>query len=230
MLFGVPLSNSGVKRYPLQNRPRIIQYAITIFLKENNIQTQFFINSLRQKLYNMYPLHQDPLEKEKLDNETMGDEPINQKSSVIYVYYPREFNLIELVPLSVAMTILFVYYYFSIRKVEMIRSRLLLALAGVFTVLGSLVMSLGFCCCFFGISIWAQSSMEVYPLIYPYLLFLVGLENSLVLTKSVTSQNVNLDTKIRVAQGLSKEGWPITKNLMTEVIYSWFSKISILIL
>lgn len=193
----------------MQNRPRIIQYAITLFLKENNAE---YINSLRQKLHENYPLHQK-LGNEKLNNVTTEAEP-----SVIYVYYPREFNLIELVPLSFAIAILFFYLYYSIRKVEMIRSRLVLALAAVITVLGSLSMSMGFCF-FFGISIWAQSTMGVYPLIYPYLLFLVGLENCLVLTKSVTSQNVNLDTKIRVAQGLSQEGWPITKNLMTEVIF-----------
>lgn len=199
MLLGVPMLDSGIKRYPLQNRPRIIQYAITVILREKN---QDFIASLRQKLQKIYPLHQpvDP------------NEHYEQKSSVIYIHYPGEFNLIELVPLSIAMTILFVYMYFSIRKVEMIRSRFIVAISSVVTVLGSLVMSLGFCF-FFGISIWTQSSMGVYP----YLLILVGLENCLVLTKSVMTTENNLDVKIRVAQGLSKEGWPITKNLLTEI-------------
>lgn len=200
MLLGVPMLDSGIKRYPLQNRPRIIQYAITLILRENN---QDYVSSLAMKLKKIYPLHQenDPSEQTEL-----------RRSSVLYVYYPGEFNLIELVPLSIAMTILFVYMYFSIRKVEMIRSRFIVALSSVVTVLGSLVMSLGFCF-FFGISIWTQSSMGVYP----YLLILVGLENCLVLTKSVMTTENNLDVKIRVAQGLSKEGWPITKNLMTEI-------------
>jgi Sterol-sensing domain of SREBP cleavage-activation len=199
MLFGVPMTDSGLKRYPVQNRPRIMQYAVTLVLRENN---QDFISSLQQKLKKIYPLHQqiDP------------SESAEYKSSVIYVYYPGEFNLIELVPLSIAMTLLFIYMYFSIRKVEMIRSRIIVALSSVLTVLGSLVMSLGFCF-FFGISIWTQSTMGVYP----YLLILVGLENCLVLTKSVMTTENNLDVKIRVAQGLSKEGWPITKNLMTEI-------------
>ena len=199
MLFGVPMVDSGIKRYPLQNRARIIQYAITLVLREND---QDFIATLRQKLQKLYPLHQ----------QSQPSEEVEQKSSVIYIYYPGEFNLIELVPLTIAMTILFVYMYFSIRKVEMIRSRFIVALSSVVTVLGSLAMSLGFCF-FFGISIWTQSSMGVYP----YLLILVGLENCLVLTKSVMTTENNLDVKIRVAQGLSKEGWPITKNLMTEI-------------
>lgn len=199
MLFGVPMLDSGIRRYPVQNRPRIIQYAITLILRENN---RDFIASLRQKLQKIYPLHQ----------QLESAEQIVQKSSVTYVYYPGEFNLIELVPLSIAMTILFSYMCFSIRKVDMIRSRFIVALASVVTVLGSLVMSLGFCF-FFGISIWTQSSMGVYP----YLLILVGLENCLVLTKSVITTENHLDVKIRVAQGLSKEGWPITKNLLTEI-------------
>lgn len=34
MLFGMNLKDTGVKRYPLRNRQRIVQYAITLFLKE----------------------------------------------------------------------------------------------------------------------------------------------------------------------------------------------------
>lgn len=200
MLFGVPMLDSGIKRYPVQHRPRIIQYAVTLILRENN---RDYLATLQQKLRKIYPLHQQVDEAERA---------AELKTSVIYVYYPGEFNLIELVPLSIAMTILFVYMYFSIRKVEMIRSRFIVALSSVVTVLGSLAMSLGFCF-FFGISIWTQSSMGVYP----YLLILVGLENCLVLTKSVMTTENNLDVKIRVAQGLSKEGWPITKNLLTEI-------------
>lgn len=199
MLFGVPMFASGMKRYPVQNRPRIIQYAVTLILKEFD---QEFITSLHRKLQKIYPLYQQEYEKE------------HNTSSVIYIYYPEEFNLIELVPFSISMTIVFAYVYFSIRKVEMIRSRIVVALAAVVTVLGSLVMSLGFCF-FFGISIWSQSSSSMG--VYPYLLILVGLENCLVLTKSVMTTENNLDTKIRVAQGLSREGWPITKNLMTEI-------------
>lgn len=53
--------------------------------------------------------------------------------------------------------------------------------------------------------------------VFPYLVVTVGLENILVLTKSVVSTPPHLDSKIRVAQGLSREGWSITKNLLTEL-------------
>lgn len=53
--------------------------------------------------------------------------------------------------------------------------------------------------------------------IFPYLVIIVGLENVLVLIKSVVSTTSHLDVKIRVAQGLSREGWNITKTLLIEV-------------
>lgn len=213
MLLGVPIVSSGFKRYPLQKRPRVIQYAVTLIMKERN---QEFITSLQKKLHKIYPLHQQKEQQQQQheDQQSESSEGTVGKdnSSVTYIYYPGEFNLIELVPLTVALTVLFVYMHFSIRKVEMIRSRFIVALSSVITVLGSLVMSVGFCF-FFGLNIWVQSSMGVYP----YLLILVGLENCLVLTKSVMTTENNLDVKIRVAQGLMREGWAITKNLMTEI-------------
>lgn len=52
---------------------------------------------------------------------------------------------------------------------------------------------------------------------FPYLVIVVGLENMLIIIKSVGSTAPNLDVKIRLAQGLSKEGWAITQNLLIEV-------------
>ena len=49
------------------------------------------------------------------------------------------------------------------------------------------------------------------------MVIIIGLENVLVVTKSVVSTPVHLDVKLRVAQGLSKEGWYIFKNLMAEL-------------
>lgn len=53
--------------------------------------------------------------------------------------------------------------------------------------------------------------------VFPYLVIVVGLENMLIIIKSVGSTAPNLDVKIRLAQGLSKEGWAITQNLLIEV-------------
>lgn len=72
-------------------------------------------------------------------------------------------------------------------------------------------MSVGLCF-FFGLTVSLDGKE-----IFPYLVVFVGLENVLVITKSITSTPAHLDMKIRVAQGLSREGWSITKNLLIQV-------------
>ncbi|XP_068620764.1 sterol regulatory element-binding protein cleavage-activating protein [Battus philenor] len=194
MAFGMHLRDTGIKRYPLRARPRVLQYAVTIFYQEPK---QRFINSLASKLKELYPLYQDSL-KTRVDDITL-------------IYYPGRFNYHELVPLVITFIGLFLYVYFSVRKIEFIRSKFGLAACAVATIAGSLSMSMGICF-YFGFSLSLQGKE-----IFPYLVIIVGLENILVLTKSVTSTDTRLDVKIRLAQGLSKEGWSITKNLLTEI-------------
>lgn len=196
MLLGMQLRDAGFKRYPIRNRPRVIQYAITLVLREND---QKYLSSLKEKLMTLYPLHQ------RVDSRSTAC------TSFMYVYYPGEFNLLEFMPLCTAFIILFIYVYFSVRKIDVIRSRLFLAISAVITVLSSLMMSLGLCF-FFGLTI-----RNVNFGMFQYLVILVGLENVLVLTKSVVSTDNTFDVKIRVAQGLSKEGWSISKTLLTEI-------------
>ncbi len=196
MLLGMQLRDAGFKRYPIRNRPRVIQYAITLVLREND---QKYLSSLKEKLMTLYPLHQ------------RQDDVSATRTSFMYIYYPEEFNLLEFMPLFVAFIILFIYVYFSVRKIDVIKSRLFLAVSAVITVLSSLMMSLGLCF-FFGLTI-----RNVNFGMFQYLVILVGLENVLVLTKSVVSTDNTFDVKIRVAQGLSKEGWSISKTLLTEI-------------
>lgn len=114
-------------------------------------------------------------------------------------------------PLVVCYIALFLYYYFSVRKIEFMKSKIGMAFTAVATVVCSLSMTLGLCF-FFGLTLSLQGKE-----IFPYLVVLVGLENVLVLTKSVLLTPSHLDAKIRIAQGLSKEGWSITKNLLLEI-------------
>uniref|UniRef100_A0A182W1M5 Sterol regulatory element-binding protein cleavage-activating protein n=1 Tax=Anopheles minimus TaxID=112268 RepID=A0A182W1M5_9DIPT len=207
MLFGIPLRDTGVKRYPMRVRPRIIQYAVTLILRENN---PAFIESLKEKLVRAYPLHQKD-QSTDTNVPAVEGQSVHTQQSIMYIFYPGEFNWKEVLPQCIAFCMLFIYVYFSVRKIEAIRSRIMLASCAVLTVLGSLLMSLGLCF-FFGLTISFQSKG-----VYPYLVILVGLENVLVITKSVLTTDNNLDVKIRVAQGLSREGWSITKNLLTEI-------------
>lgn len=160
-----------------------------------------FISELKNKLENLYPLHQTNNTNSSLD----------EKSNILYIYYPGVFNYYEFVPLVITFLILFFYIYFSVRKIELIKSKFGMAFAAVMTVIGSLFMSVGLCF-FFGLTLSMQGKE-----IFPYLVILVGLENVLVLTKSVVSTPQHLDVKIRIAQGLSKEGWSITKNILVEI-------------
>ncbi|CAG9558135.1 unnamed protein product [Danaus chrysippus] len=194
MAFGLQLRDTGIKRYPLRARPRVLQYAVTLFYQHAD---EKFINSLTKKLRDMYPLYQDT-------SQAYTDE-------MTLIYYPGKFNYHELVQLMITFVGLFLYVYFSVRKIEFIKSKLGLAACAVLSIAGSLTMSMGICF-FFGFSLSLQGKE-----IFPYLVIIVGLENVLVLTKSVTSTDSRLDVKIRLAQGLSKEGWSITKNLLTEI-------------
>lgn len=155
------------------------------------------MQSLTKKLQEMYPLYQD--------------KPYTHVDDVTLIYYPGQFNYYELVPLLITFVGLFLYVYFSVRKIEFIKSKLGLAACAVLTIAGSLSMSMGICF-YFGFSLSLQGKE-----IFPYLVIIVGLENVLVLTKSVTSTDSRLDVKIRLAQGLSKEGWSITINFLTEI-------------
>lgn len=129
----------------------------------------------------------------------------------LHIFYPGEFNYSDFFPLMMTFLVLLFYIYFSVRKIELIKSKIGMAFSACFTVIASLSMTVGVCF-FFGLTL-SLSGKEVFP----YLVIIVGLENVLVLTKSVVSTPAHLDVKIRVAQGLSKEGWSITKNLLTEV-------------
>lgn len=149
-----------------------------------------------------YPLHQST------DQNGSYTVPTDE---TIHILYPGEFNYNDFFPLAMTFVALFVYVYFSLRKIELINSKVGMAFCATATVIASLSMSVGVCF-FFGLTL-SLSSKEVFP----YLVIIVGLENVLVLTKSVVSTPAHLDVKIRMAQGLAKEGWSITKNLLTEV-------------
>jgi len=229
-MFGMNLKETGVKRHPVRVCQRILQYAVTIYLKEYDKEWVFtshnfvihiinvihmydpysntrvllvsrFIKGLQHRLKTYYHLHQN------IDNTT----DIDTHDEMLNVFYPGEFNYSEFFPLTMTFLALFCYEYFQVRKIELVKSKIGIAFSATVTVMGSLSMTVGVCF-FFGLTL-SMSAKEVFP----YLVIIFGLENVQVLTKSVVSTPAQLDVKIRVAQALSKEGWSITKNLLTEV-------------
>lgn len=169
------------------------------------------MDGLRHRLAALYPLHQPHNSGQWLSGADVTSNATLPPQEVLHIYFPGQFNVREFVPLTVTYFILFLYMYFSVRKIELVKSKVGMAFSAVVTVLASLSMSVGLCF-FFGLTL-TLTGKEVFP----YLVVIVGLENILVLTKSVVSTPTHLDVKIRVAQGLSREGWSITKNLLIEV-------------
>jgi len=200
LFFGIPLKDTGLKRYPVKTRSRVLTYAVTVVLRSQ--PEPDVIDDLKTRLYGRFPLHASDHHQQEADEDQV----------VVHMFYPERFNYLELIPLVVVYVALFVYVYFSVRKMEMVKSKLGMAVSAVATVAASLGMSVGLCA-WFGLRLTLHGRADVFP----YLVVIIGLENILVLTRSVVSTPANLDVKIRVAQGLSREGWNITKNLLAEV-------------
>lgn len=118
-----------------------------------------------------YPLHQ----------ATQNDSGAVPDDKTLLIFYPDEFNYSELFPLTMTFLALFFYIYFSVRKIELVKSKVGVALCASVTVMASLSMTVGMCF-FFGLTL-SHSGKEIFP----YLVIIVGLENVLVLTKSVVS-------------------------------------------
>ncbi|TKS82664.1 Sterol regulatory element-binding protein cleavage-activating protein [Collichthys lucidus] len=154
-----------------------------------------FLGSLRARLKQLHPSA----------NCSLRDD------HMVHVHFKEEIGIAELIPLVTTYIILFAYIYFSTRKIDMVKSKWGLALAAVVTVLSSLLMSVGLCT-LFGLTPTLNGGE-----IFPYLVVVIGLENVLVLTKSVVSTPVDLEVKLRIAQGLSNESWSIMKNMATEL-------------
>ncbi|XP_037310648.2 sterol regulatory element-binding protein cleavage-activating protein isoform X1 [Pungitius pungitius] len=189
LLFGVPGKYTGVSHY---NRKRVVTYTITVVLSRYDAS---FLGGLRARLKQLHPSA----------NCSLRDD------HMVHVHFKEEIGIAELVPLVTTYFILFAYIYFSTRKIDMVKSKWGLALAAVVTVLSSLLMSVGLCT-LFGLTPTLNGGE-----IFPYLVVVIGLENVLVLTKSVVSTPVDLEVKLRIAQGLSNESWSIMKNMATEL-------------
>ncbi|KAG8443429.1 hypothetical protein GDO86_012007 [Hymenochirus boettgeri] len=189
LLFGIPGKQSGVSLY---NRKRIVSYTVTIALHRYDAT---FLKSLRSRLKQLHPSTNSSI----------------QSQHIVHVHFKEEIGVAELIPLVTTYFILFAYIYFSTRKIDLVKSKWGLALAAVVTVLSSLLMSVGLCT-LFGLTPTLNGGE-----IFPYLVVVIGLENVLVLTKSVVSTPVDLEVKLRIAQGLSNESWFIMKNMATEL-------------
>lgn len=217
ILFGVPWKVTGIKKFCVRNRQRVITFAVTMVLKEWDPN---IIYSLEDRLLQAYPSHT------QADNSSTRR---RDQREMVHVHFQYQHTLAEFVPLGAVYLILFFYIYFSVRKIELVKSKWAISICAVLTVMMSLFMSVGLCL-WLGLNPTLNGSPLVSPRsscmpseILPYLVVVIGLENVLVLTKSVVSTPGHVGAKVRLAQGLGKEGWSITKNLLTELVLLTFA-------
>lgn len=72
-----------------------------------------YIEGLRKRLVKLYPLHQDSIVVEENGPED-------------FIYYPGDFLWRQYVPLLSLYFMFFLYVYFSARKVEAVKSKVLI--------------------------------------------------------------------------------------------------------
>lgn len=125
----------------------------------------------------------------------------------IHLFYSDKVNLLQLLPLAMLYVLVFIYIVISVRKITLVKSKVGLACVAVMTIVFSFVMSLGFCVFFDLLPTLTGSD------IFPYIFTIVGLENVLTITRSVTITAGDQEVHIRIAQGLQTEGTKITKNV-----------------
>lgn len=194
-IFGVPLRVIGL--FPLNAKKEclVIRYAITTVLRKHNPS---YTKGLKNRLLNKYP----SIVKVKSSSDSQ---------TIVHIHYAGD-NIVEIYHLCFTYFMVFIYLVFSVSKIDMVKSKLGLAFSAVVTVVASLSMAAGLCI-FFGM-VPTVSSSEIFP----YLVIIVGLENILVITRSIVSTPAYLPVALRVAEGLSREGRSITVNLVTELL------------
>lgn len=191
LVFGLRQRDTGITKYPVRNRQRVITYAVTIAFAKYNPD---FIEAFKAHLLNIY----------NVDDSDLND------NDVVHVFYSStERSYAKWIPFVITILMLFFYVYFSCKRIEVVKSKLSFALTAIVTVVCSTSMSLGLS----GVSLNMNSKISLVP----YLVAFISLENILVITQSVISTQKHLDVRIRIAQGLSKEGWNITKNIFAEI-------------
>lgn len=184
----------------------VMTYAITIALKKYDKQ---FLDELKHKLEEKFNLNIDT------DASEIDNKKYEHKHDIYNLQYTRQ-SFIYYIPYILLYFLLFLYIYISVRKIEFVKSKWGLAFAAVAQVIASLLMAIGICS-YFGLTPTLNGGE-----IFPYLIIFIGFENIVVLTKSVVSTPFDLDVRYRIALGLKKESWVITKILTFELIIIFF--------
>ena len=195
-----------------QSSTVVFTYAITIALKKYD---KSFLDELKLKLEKKFKFEMQSVDTNSTTEKIDSADTTDQHNMIVNLQYTQQ-SFVYYIPYIVLYLLLFLYIYISVRKIEFVKSKWGLAFAAVSQVIASLLMSVGICS-FFGLTPTLNGGE-----IFPYLMIFIGFENIVVLTKSVVSTPFDLDVRYRIALGLKKESWVITKILSFELIIIFF--------
>ena len=108
LTFGLRQRDTGLTKYPVRNRQRVVTYAVTVAFKKFDPQ---FIQSLKSHLYKLYPLYQ----------ELNGTANTQER---VHLYFSSKQSYAEWIPFAITIFMLFFYVYFSCKRIEFVKSKL----------------------------------------------------------------------------------------------------------
>ena len=108
LMFGLRQRDTGLTKYPVRNRQRVVTYAVTVAFKKFDPQ---FVQSLKSHLYKLYPLY----------HELNGT--VNTQERV-HLYFSSKQSYAEWIPFAITIFMLFFYVYFSCKRIEFVKSKL----------------------------------------------------------------------------------------------------------
>ena len=117
MLFGLRQRDTGLTKYPVRNRQRVITYAITVALQKYDPD---FIQSLKSHLFKLYPLFRE-----------LNGTTVPAAGDMIHLYFSSKQTYAQWIPFAITIFMLFFYVYFSCKRIEFVKSKLGIALSAI---------------------------------------------------------------------------------------------------
>ncbi|WKX97127.1 hypothetical protein Q1695_013075 [Nippostrongylus brasiliensis] len=197
LFLGMPTTFTGIKPKYRSNRKRSIDFSLTLFLVQYDHDMR---NALLERLTSHGNFVSVPL-------------PAEEQSHFIHVFYRQRKAFGDYLPLLSSYAVFTFYLYYSARKFEMVSSRWSLAFAAAFAVGATLLMTTGVC-----------AHLELSPTlwgaeIFPYIALILGLENTLCITRAVVYTPPSLDVSSRISHGLAQEGYSLCKYFVMELLF-----------
>lgn len=140
LLFGLSWIQTGIRKLYVRTRQRTINYAITLVFKEFNEE---FIQSLKRTLKQQYPGTPFKNENRSSNLNLNNNEFLNKKT--VHLYFQNQKNFTEFLPLALAYLLVFIFIYLSVRKIDIVKNKFLLACGAVLNIVLVLLTSIGIC-------------------------------------------------------------------------------------